>query len=135
MSRSFYNVLHWFLDHSLFTLNELNDFVQNFNYGYTELKDKPVKIEADDLTSPFKNLEQTAVQVWLLSRVFSFWREPFADRFPNVWKVFQTILEITAIWCSNKISINILGYMYIKCLVKGHFELFKSCFDANITPK
>ena len=133
LSRSFYYVLQWFLDHSLFTLNELNDFVQNFNYGYTELKDKPVKIEADDLTSPFKNLGQTAVQMWLLSRVFSFFGEPFADRFPDVWKVFQTILELTAICCSKKISINILGYL--KCLVKEHLELFKSCFDANITPK
>lgn len=48
-------------------------------------------------------------------------------------RVFETILEITAICSSKKISVNILGYL--KCLVQEHLKLFKSCFDANITPK
>ena len=43
-SRALDFVLKWFLDNSLFTLDELNHFVQNFNYGYSEMKDKPVKI-------------------------------------------------------------------------------------------
>lgn len=132
-SRALYFVLKWFLDNSLFTLDELNHFVQNFNYGYSEMKDKPVKIELDDLNSPFSNLGQTPVQIWLLSRIVTFFAAPFSDMFPDVWRVLQTILEITAICCSKKISINILGYL--KCLVQEHLQLFKSCFDANITPK
>jgi len=133
LSRTLYFVLKWFLDNNVFTLNELNHFVQNFHYGYSELKDKPVPIEADDLTDPFANLGQTAVQIWLLSRVFSFFAEPFCDRCPDEWRVFQTILEITAICSAKSISINILGYL--KCLVQEHLQLFKSCFNANITPK
>lgn len=132
-SRALYFVLKWFLDNSLFTLDELNHFVQKFNYGYSEMKDKPVKIELDDLNSPFSNLGQTPVQIWLLSRIVTFFAAPFSDMFPDVWRVLQTILEITAICCSKKISINILGYL--KCLVQEHLQLFKSCFDANITPK
>ena len=127
LSRTLYYVIHWFLDHSLFTLQDLNNFVQNFNYGYSELKDKPVNITADDLTSPSKNLGQTAVQIWLLSRVFSFFAEPFCDECPDVWRTLQTILEITAICCSKKIAINILGYL--KSLVGEHLQLFKSCFN------
>lgn len=133
LSRALYFVLKWFLDNSIFTLDELNHFVQNFNYGYSEMKDKPVKIEVDDLKSPFSNLGQTAVQIWLLSRIFTFFAAPFSDMFPDVWRVLQTILEITAICCSKKISINILGYL--KCLVQEHLQLFKSCIDANVTPK
>ena len=133
LSRALYFVLKWFLDNSIFTFDELNHFVQNFNYGYSEMKDKPVKIEVDDLKSPFSNLGQTAVQIWLLSRIFTFFAAPFSDMFPDVWRVLQTILEITAICCSKKISINILGYL--KCLVQEHLQLFKSCIDANVTPK
>jgi len=110
LSRTLYFVLKWFLDNNVFTLNELNHFVQNFHYGYSELKGKPVPIEADDLTDPFANLGQTAVQIWLLSRVFAFFAEPFCDRCPDDWRVFQTILEITAICSAKNISINILGY-------------------------
>ncbi len=133
LSRSLFFVLRWFLDHKVFSLTDVNQYVQNFRYGYSELKDKPVLITNDDLTEPSKNLGQTAAQMWLLSRVFSFFAEPFADEFPEVWKVLQTVLEITAICCSKKISLNILGYL--KCLVSEHLQLFKSCFDANITPK
>lgn len=61
LSRTLYYVIHWFLDHSSITLQDLNNFGQNFNYGYSELKDKPVNITADDLASPSKNLGQTAV--------------------------------------------------------------------------
>lgn len=107
--------------------------MQNFNYGYSEIKEKPVKIELDDLNNPFSNLGQTAVQIWLLGRIFTFFAAPFSGMFPDVWRVLQAIPEITAICCSKKISVNILGYL--KSLVQEHLQLFKSCFDANITPK
>ena len=83
LSCSLYYVLCWYLDHSVFTLDEVNHFIQNCPYGYTELKDKPVLITNEDLADPFKNLGQTAVQVWLLARVFSFFREPYCDQFPD----------------------------------------------------
>ena len=83
LSCSLYFVLRWYLDHSVFTLYEVNHVIQNFTYGYTELKDKPVLITNEDLADPFKNLGQTAVQVWLLARVFSFFREPYCDQFPD----------------------------------------------------
>ena len=133
MSRSLYFVLRWYLDHSVFTLDEVNHFIQNFPYGYTELKDKPVLITNEDPADPFKNLGQTAVQVWLLARVFSFFGEPYCDQFPDVWRVLQSVLEIKSICCAKTISVNILGYL--KGLAEKHLRLFKECFDANITPK
>lgn len=50
-----------------------------------------------------------------------------------MWRVLETLLEITAICCCKKIFINILGYL--KCLVQEHLQLFKSYLDANSTPK
>ena len=92
-------------------LNEINTFILNFPYGYSELKDKPVAITVEDLKTPSDNLGQTAAQIWLLSRVFAFLGEEYAHLCPDVWRVFMTSLEITAICLSRKISINILGYL------------------------
>lgn len=114
-------------------MNEINTFILNFPYGYSELKDKPVAITLEDLKTPSDNLGQTAAQIWLLSRVFAFFGEEYAHLCPNVWRVFMTSLEITAICLSRKISINILGYL--KGLIKEHLQLFKDIIGENITPK
>lgn len=41
LSRTLYFVIHYFLD-NMFTLERLNAFILDFNYGYSEMKDKPV---------------------------------------------------------------------------------------------
>jgi len=105
----------------------------NFNYGYSELKDKPVVISQEDPQAPAKNLGQTAAQIWLLSRVFSIFGESYACHCPDVWKLFTTMLEITGICLSRKITINILGYL--QGLIKEHLQLFKDVVNQNITPK
>ena len=42
LSRTLYFVIHYFLDNNIFTLEGLNAFILDFNYGYSEMKDKPV---------------------------------------------------------------------------------------------
>lgn len=56
LSRTLYFVIHYFSDNNVFTLEELNTFILNFHYGYSEIKDKPVYISLDDLASPSNNL-------------------------------------------------------------------------------
>ena len=133
LSRALFFVITYFINNNAFTLNDLNAFILNFNYGYAELKDKPVYISPDDLRNPHENLGQTAAQIWLLSRVFVYFAEPFAHQYPDVYKVLLTILEVTAICLSKKISINILGYL--KVIIEEHLQLFKNVLKENITPK
>lgn len=133
LQRTLYFVLIHFLENNIFSLEDLNAFIVNFNYGYSELKDKPVVISQEDLQEPAKNLGQTATQIWLLSRMFPFFGEPYAYHCSDVWKVFTTMLEITAICLSKKITVNILGYL--RLLIKEHLQLFKDVFKQNITPK
>ena len=98
-----------------------------------EQKGKPVFISDEDLKNPHENLGQTAAQVWLLSRLFLFFAEPFSHHCPEVWEVLLTMLEITAICLSKKVSVNILGYL--KVIVEEHLQMFKNVFNENITPK
>ena len=102
-------------------------FLNNTNKGCLCCnEDKPVVISQEDLQEPGKNLGQTAAQIWLLSRLFSFFVEPYAYNCPDVWKVFTTMLEITGICLSKKITINILRYL--RGLIKEHLQLFKHFF-------
>ena len=87
----------------------------------------------EELDNPFGNLGQTAAQMWLLSCVFPFFGEQHAQGCANVWQVLVTMLQITAICLSKKISINIVAYL--TGLVKEHLQLFKEALNTNITPK
>ena len=133
LSRTLYYVFCYFLDNTIFTLRAFNEFISDFQYGYSELKDKPVCIPVEELDNPFGNLGQTATQMWLLSRVFPFFGEQHAQGCANVWQVLVTMLQITAICLSRKISINIVAYL--TGLIKEHLQLFKEAFNKNITPK
>lgn len=48
----------------LITLDKLNFFIQNFNYGQSEIKDKPSIIKIEHLTK--KSFRQSASQNWTL---------------------------------------------------------------------
>lgn len=52
MSRTLYFVIHYFLNNRICSLEEINTFILNFQYGYSELKDKPVAITMEDLKNP-----------------------------------------------------------------------------------
>ena len=66
---------HYIAAH-LFTLNEYNDRLLHFNFGYSE-KDKPIPIQA---LQPEKSLRSTASQMSLLVRILPFL---IADRVPE----------------------------------------------------
>ena len=69
--------------------------------------------------------------------MFVSFAEPFSHNCPEVGNVVLSILEITAICLSKKISINIsiniLGYL--KDLIEKHLQMFKNVFNVDITPK
>lgn len=71
-----------------FYAKDLNDYLLNFSYGYSETKDKPGFTYSDDLADPFKNLGQTTAEMWLVSD------EPLSDHCPEVWQVLLTLLEL-----------------------------------------
>ena len=122
LSRTLFFVITYFVRNSIFSLKDLNAFIFNFNYGYAEQKAKPVVISDDDLNNPHENL-----------CLFLFFAEPFSHHCPEMCEVLLTILEITAICLSKKVSVNILGYL--KVIVEEHLQMFKTVFNENITPK
>lgn len=52
------------VEEGLITIADLNDKIQSFDYGYTELINKPSLIKLQHLTG---NFHQSAAQAWLLA--------------------------------------------------------------------
>ena len=75
------------LDNNICSLQEVNGFILNFHYGYSEVKNKLVCISAEDLQASSNNLGQSAAQIGQLSRLFAFFREQYSDNCPDVWRV------------------------------------------------
>ena len=48
LSRTLFYTIEHFIDNGIFSLQDLNDFILNFRYGYAEVKDKPVCISQED---------------------------------------------------------------------------------------
>ena len=86
LSRALFFVISWFIDNSVFTLAELNDF--------------PVVISNEDLANPSNNLGQTAAHIWLLSRVVAFLEshlpmsfQMFGRSYKLCWKSLQFAVQ------------------------------------------
>ena len=100
-------LLKHFFDSGLITLDQLNSKLKNFDYGYSNVKNKPSHIKQDDID--FKsnsNLGQNAAQMWELSRILPLVLEGITDRGSPQWSCFLSLLEIMGICFAQKITFN-----------------------------
>lgn len=131
--------LKFLLRHYLSTgeviLNDLNNKIQKFPYGYSEVKDKPAVIKLTDLEhSASTNLGQSAAQMWELTSILPFILEiTIMDRESIHYKCFLSLLEIMGLCFSRKICTS--SIIYLKGLIKDHLKLFKEIYGGNIIPK
>ena len=117
-------LLKYFFDAGIITLDQLNLKLKNFNYGYSNVKDKPSFIKQDDVD--FKsdsNLGQNAAQMWELSRILPLILEDITDTESPQWSCFISLLEIMGICFAQKITLS--SVLNLKRIVKEHLSLFK----------
>ena len=127
-------LLKHYFDAGLITLDRLNTKLKNWNYGYSNVKDKPSFIKQDDMD--FKsnsNLGQNAAQMWELSRIVRLILEDITDSESPQWRCFISLLEIMGICFARKITLS--SVLNLKRIVKEHFSLFKETYGARILPK
>lgn len=116
------------------TLDQLNTKLQNFPYGYSNVKDKPAPIKQDNLEfKDSSNLGQTAAQMWELSRILPLVLEDITEEDSPHWKCFMSLLEIMGICFAQKINCN--AVLNLKRIIKEHLILFKETYGARILPK
>ena len=118
-----------------FTLTDLNNRIQGFPYGYSQIKDKPCVIKETDLErKSSSNLGQSAARMWLLTQVLPLILSSLVPTESEHWACFASLLEIMAIAFSTTIRQETI--LFLKTAIKEHLSLFKRVFpQAPIIPK
>ena len=127
-------LLKHFFDSGLITLDQLNSKLKNFDYGYSNVKNKPSHLKQDDIdVKSNSTLGQNAAQMWELSRILPLVLEGITDCESPQWSCFLSLLEIMGICFAQKITFN--SVLNLKRIIKEHLTLFKKTYGARILPK
>ncbi|KAJ8668564.1 hypothetical protein QAD02_010227 [Eretmocerus hayati] len=123
-------VIHHFITNEKynFTVDKLNQRINQFEYGPTDIKDKP----SDCFTSKHINnlkdhkIRQTAAQTWCLMRIFPFLVSDIVEEGNEHVKLIILLNQITEIILAPKTCDSILPYLNI--LIRDFNALFKELF-------
>ena len=116
------------------TLEEFNRRLLRFDYGYSEIGDKPLPILSRNLQSSDKHLRLNASQLCLLSRVFPLLIGDCVPANLPQWQCYLVLLKIVDIALCPIASESMCGIL--KTLIEEHHTLFLTAFPGNsVLPK
>lgn len=123
----------YLFDNRFFTLHDLNQAIDDFDYSYSELNDKPAHIKEVDLDLKSRsNLGQSASQMW--SCMLHLLLDGKVDCNDPHWTTLLCLLEIMGICFAHKVSLS--SVINLKPLIKEHLTSFKNVYpNARILPK
>lgn len=120
------------VDMKFFTIPLLNARLQNFDFGYTEISDKPSEL-GDDITKIAK-IRQSASKMWLLATIFPFLVGDLISETDRHWTCFLILLKICEVCAAWSISSDTAAYLRV--IIEEHHTLFKTLYPDNpIIPK
>lgn len=112
---------------SYFSLDTLNYRLNAYDFGYSEVGDKPALIHDS-------NIRQTASQMWLLAKIFPILVGDLVPRDDPNWHCFLTLLKICEICVAPALSADTVAYLEV--LIEEHHQHFTKLYpDKSITPK
>ena len=118
---------HCSIANSYFSLATLNHRITAFDYGYSEIGDKPALIREC-------KLRQTASQMWLLARTFPLLVDDLVPRdFPN-WLCFLKFIKICEICTSAVLTADYVAYLDI-LIEEHHLDFVKLYPTKSVIPK
>ena len=120
-------LIKYCLSKNFFSLDQLNQAISTFDYGYHDLPNKPSPVE-------FDRLQQRAGKMLCLSRSLPLLIGQFIPEGDESWTCFLTLLSITSILTAFQFSPE--DCALIATLIEEHHERFiKESPDVLLTPK
>ena len=118
-----------------FSLADFNKRLLGFEYGYSEVADKPVPLTTQHVHSKDgKHLRQGSAQTWLLARIFPFLVAGDITESDLHWKCFLMLLRIIDITLAPVVTVDVCAVL--KILIEEHHEMFTTLYpDWTVTPK
>ena len=127
-------VLDVLIQKEKFTLQQLNDRLSAFSYGFAEKKNKPSPIQPSALINPSGPSGQKAAQMKCLALYLPLIIGDAVDETSDVWEMLVLLLDIYKIIVAPYISKS--GTYLLKALIRDHHQLFSRLFsDRSLTPK
>lgn len=128
-------LLLYCLKKKFFSLEKLNHKLLDFDYGYTEVADKPVPLTSQHIRSETtKHLRQGSAQLWLLARILPLLIGSAIPCDDDCWQCYLVLLKIIDIALVPVVTEDLCGIL--KVLIEGHHTSFKKLYpEWSITPK
>lgn len=123
---------HFIYVEKLFTLEQLNDKITSFDYGYNNGKSKPSIIL--NLRTGENTVKQTASQMWCLLLFLPFFIGDFVSEESQHWQLFLLLRNICDIVFAPVTTTGMA--LYLKQLIIDHHNLFKTLYpERKLIPK
>ena len=126
-------LLKYLFSQKCITLDIINQRLQCFAFGYSEIGSRPVPLSTTAFDNDSK-LRQSASRMSLLARVLPFL---IGDKIPEeceYWECYLTLLDILYIALSPTVSKSTVAYLRV--LIEEHHMKFKELYPhVNIIPK
>lgn len=114
-----------------FTLDWLNAAIRDFDYGHSEVSDKPSELKKDYITdNESPSLHQSGCQLWLLATILPLIVGPLIDVDDKYFQNLLDILEISRIVFSTEISKWMV--LYLEDLIELYLSNYISLYGPLI---
>ncbi len=117
-----------------FSLDELNNRLSSFSYGFIDRKNRPSPISPSAITNPTGASGQTAAQMNCLVQYLPLIIGDLVPEESDNWEVLLLLFEIYKIIMAPRISK--AGTLFLKELIQDHHSLFLDVhIDHHLLPK
>lgn len=127
-------MLQYYIANGLITVDLINSRLMEFQYGYSQVKDKPEPINPDSLTEkPGKHIAKDAAKMWMLFRILPFILHDIIGEGHKPFQVFELLMKISSLLLAPVLScetVSLLQRMTAQFLTD-----FKDVFNKQLTPK
>jgi len=127
-------LLQHYIAEDLITIHQINARLMEFQYGYSQVKDKPEPINPESLTDkPGKHIAKDAAKMWLLFRILPFVIYDIIEESEQHFAVFELLMKISSLLLAPVISLESVSLL--KRLVEQFLSDFINVFEKPLTPK
>ncbi|PIK52380.1 hypothetical protein BSL78_10692 [Apostichopus japonicus] len=127
-------ILKQLIDNGSFTLEEINERISSFSYGFTDKRNQPTLIHQNSLRNPSGSSGQTASQMMCLVFTLPLIIGDKVMVDSDVWELLLMLLDIIKLVMSRTVSEE--ETFHLSSLIRDHHGLYLRLFpDRHLIPK
>ncbi len=127
-------VLNSLIEQKLLTLDQLNNRLTSFDYGFSDSHNKPSVIKPQDLKNPDGAMRQTAAQMWCLLRLLPLMVGDLIPEGEKHWELILSLLSCMELIFSPALTEE--AVIFLQHLIEEHHSLFLELYpDRHLKPK